>query len=185
MSSEAKWSLTDAEKESYIAALTPHLAVLRSQIDVSQEKIANIIGVSRQTYNAIERKTRKMSWNTYLSLILFFDHNQTTHQLVRSLSLFPTELVLRMNDGVDYSSFELSRLLGERTQDIVEHLDEYALQAVRRTLMAEYARCTQPPEEGVMRSYDGTSSASFSATERDIRALNAIRAIIADSAKNE
>ena len=184
MDSVSKWLLTDAEKDSFIATLTPHLAILRTQADVSQEEIANLIGVSRQTYSAIERKVRKMSWNTYLSLVLFYDHNQKTHQLMRHLSLFPTELVVRFNEGVNFSSFKLSRFLGEKTQDIVEHLDDQALQTVRQTIMAEYARCTQSSDRAVTKSFDGTSAATSSATERAIQALNAIRAIIADNSNH-
>lgn len=184
MDSESKWLLTDAEKNSFIDTLTPHLAILRAQAEVSQEEIANLIGVSRQTYSAIERRVRKMSWNTYLSLVLFYDNNQRTHRLMRHLALFPTELVVRFNEGVDFSSFELSRFLGEKTQDIVEHLDDLALQTVRRTIMAEYARCTQLSDDAVVKSFDGTPLTVPTATERDIQALNAIRAIIADNEKN-
>lgn len=184
MESVSKWLLTDAEKDSFIATLTPHLAILRTQAEVSQEELANLIGVSRQTYSAIERKIRKMSWNTYLSLVLFYDHNQKTHQLLRHLSLFPTELVVRFNEGVDFSSFELSEFLGEKMQDIVDRLDDQALQTVRQTIMAEYARCTKLPDSAVVKSFDGTPIATETAAERDIKALNAIRAIIADSEKN-
>ena len=184
MESVSKWLLTDAEKDSFVATLTPHLAILRTQAEVSQEELANLIGVSRQTYSAIERKIRKMSWNTYLSLVLFYDHNQKTHQLLRHLSLFPTELVVRFNEGVDFSSFELSEFLGEKMQDIVDRLDDQALQTVRQTIMAEYARCTKLPDSAVVKSFDGTPIATETATERDIKALNAIRAIIADSEKN-
>ena len=184
MESVSKWLLTDAEKDSFIATLTPHLAILRTQAEVSQEELANLIGVSRQTYSAIERKIRKMSWNTYLSLVLFYDHNQKTHQLLRHLSLFPTELVVRFNEVVDFSSFELSEFLGEKMQDIVDRLDDQALQTVRQTIMAEYARCTKLPDSAVVKSFDGTPIATETATERDIKALNAIRAIIADSEKN-
>ena len=184
MESVSKWLLTDAEKDSFIATLTPHLAILRTQAEVSQEELANLIGVSRQTYSAIERKIRKMSWNTYLSLVLFYDHNQKTHQLLRHLSLFPTELVVHFNEGVDFSSFELSEFLGEKMQDIVDRLDDQALQTVRQTIMTEYARCTKLPDSAVVKSFDGTPIATETATERDIKALNAIRAIIADSEKN-
>lgn len=184
MESVSKWLLTDAEKDSFIATLTPHLAILRTQAEVSQEELANLIGVSRQTYSAIERKIRKMSWNTYLSLVLFYDHNQKTHQLLRHLSLFPTELVVRFNEGVDFLSFELSEFLGEKMQDIVDRLDDQALQTVRQTIMAEYARCTKLPDSAVVKSFDGTLIATETATERDIKALNAIRAIIADSEKH-
>ena len=55
MESVSKWLLTDAEKDSFIATLTPHLAILRTQAGVSQEELANLIGVSRQTYSSIER----------------------------------------------------------------------------------------------------------------------------------
>lgn len=185
MESVSKWFLTDEEKDGFIAMLTPHLAILRAQAEVSQEELANLIGISRQTYSSIERKIRQMSWNTYLSLVLFYDHNQKTHQLMRHLSLFPTELILRFNEGVDFSSFEFSQFLGEKTQEIVDKLDDQALQAVRKTIMNEYARCTNLPEKAVIKAFDGTPIAAETATERDIRALNAIRAIIADSKKDE
>lgn len=141
MDNESRWLLTDAEKDSFIATLTPNLAILRTQADVSQEELANLTGVSRQTYSSIERKMRRMSWSTYLSLVLFFDHNQKTHKLMRSLSLFPTELIVRFNDGVDFSSFELSMFLGNETQEIVDKLDEQAKGAIRAIVMMEYARC--------------------------------------------
>lgn len=185
MESTSKWLLTDAEKNGFIATLTPHLAILRTKAAISQEEIANLIGVSRQTYSAIERGIRIMSWNTYLSLVLFYDHNQKTHQLMRQLSLFPTELVIRFNEGTDFSSFEMSSLLGNKTQDIVEHLDEQALQKIRHTIMLEYARCAQLPSDAVIKAFDGSNYMSATATERDIRALNAIKAIIADRDKDD
>ena len=110
MDSVSKWLLTDAEKDEFIATLTPNLPALRTQAEISQEELANLLGISRQTYSAIERKVRKMAWSTYLSLVLFFDHNQKTHKMLRMLSLFPTELITRFNDGVDYSSFAISSI---------------------------------------------------------------------------
>lgn len=71
MDNESKWLLTDEEKDSFIATLTPNLTVLRTKAEISQEELANLIGVSRQTYSAIERKVRRMAWSTYLSLVFF------------------------------------------------------------------------------------------------------------------
>jgi len=180
----SKWLLTDAEKDRFIATLTPNLPILRTQADISQEELANLIGISRQTYSAIERNVRKMSWNTYLSLILFYDHNQKTHALMRHLTLFPTDLIMRFNDGVDFSSFEISRLLGDRTQDIIENLDEQAKSAIRQVIMLEYARCSQLPSSAVVKSFDGTNLAADPTTERDVRAMQAIRAIVEESNRN-
>ena len=53
MDNESKWLLTDEEKDNFIAALSPNLTVLRTKAEISQEELANLIGVSRQTYSAI------------------------------------------------------------------------------------------------------------------------------------
>ncbi len=50
--------------------------------------------------------------------------------------------------------------------------------------MLEYARCTQLRSDAVIKSFDGNSFNTDAAAERDIKALNAIRAIIADSNQN-
>ena len=141
MQVESKWLLTDEEKDSFIAMLTPNLTVLRTKAEISQEELANLIGVSRQTYSAMERKVRKMAWSTYLSLVLFYDHNRKTHKMIRQLSIFPQDLFMRFNDGVDFSDYELSSILGDKSEEIVENLDEQAKGAIRAMVMMEYARC--------------------------------------------
>ena len=80
MENKETWMITEEEKEQLINVLTDELSALRAKADISQEEISKLIGISRQTYGAIERKTRKMSWNTYLSLILFFDYTKSTHK---------------------------------------------------------------------------------------------------------
>ena len=52
MNSTNKWLLTDEEKDRFIATLTPNLTILRTSAEISQEELANLIGVSRQTYSA-------------------------------------------------------------------------------------------------------------------------------------
>lgn len=69
MKAESKWLLTEDEKNDFIETLTSNLNVLRTKAKITQEEIANLIGVSRQTYSSTERKVRKMSWSTYLSLV--------------------------------------------------------------------------------------------------------------------
>lgn len=83
------WRLSKEEKEKLIDRLTVELPALRAAVKATQDEIANAIGVSRQTYNAIESNKRKMTWNTYLSLILFFDYNPYSHDRIRQLGAFP------------------------------------------------------------------------------------------------
>lgn len=155
MDSTTKWLLTDEEKDKFIATLTPNLTVLRTRIEISQEELANLIGVSRQTYSAIERKVRKMAWSTYLSLVLFYDHNQKTHKMIRQLFIFPKELIIRFNDGVDYSDYENSSFLGKKSSEIIEDLDEQAKGAIRAVVMMEYTRCKSIPNDEVIKTLSG------------------------------
>jgi len=184
MESVSKWLLTDAEKDEFIATLTPNLTALRTHAEISQEELANLIGISRQTYSAIERKVRRMSWSTYLSLVLFFDHNQKTHKMLRALSLFPKELITRFNDGVDYSSFELSTFLGSRSQDIIDHLDDQAKQTIRSIVMVEFARCTKLADEGVVKAFGGMALFDSPTSEKDVAIAKALKAI-QESANND
>ena len=89
--------LPELNKEKLIEILTDELPVLRAKIGISQDEISNIIGISRQTYSAIETKKRKMSWNTFLSLILFFGYNDKTTDLVESIGVFPLSLKSVLN----------------------------------------------------------------------------------------
>ena len=85
------------DKENLIATLTEELPSLRAKIGVSQEDLCSIVGISRQTYSSIETKKRKMSWNIYLSLIMFFIHNEKTSPIIETIGAFPEQLKDTLN----------------------------------------------------------------------------------------
>ena len=91
--------INEVDREQLVKLLTDELPVLRAKIGISQSELSNIIGVSRQTYSAIETKKREMSWNTYMSLILFFEHNEKTREMLIRIGAFPESLqqVLNVN----------------------------------------------------------------------------------------
>ena len=91
--------INEVDREQLVKLLTDELPVLRAKIGISQSELSNIIGVSRQTYSAIETKKREMSWNTYMSLILFFEHNEKTREMLIGIGAFPESLqqVLNVN----------------------------------------------------------------------------------------
>ena len=86
-----RWDLTKERKDELIQKLTPELKVLRVRADITQEKLANIIGLSRQTYSQIETGSKLMTWNTYLSLIFFFNSVEETSKLLNALDIYPDE----------------------------------------------------------------------------------------------
>lgn len=83
--------LTEDQKAELIARLRDELVVLRAKSRLSQDEISNIVGLSRQSYSAFELKKKDMSWRTCFSLLMYFNHNPQTHNLLRALRLFPKE----------------------------------------------------------------------------------------------
>lgn len=134
------WSISKEKKQEYIDRLLPHLAALRARAGLSQDELSGLIGVSRQTYCLTESGARTLSWNTYLSIVMFFDYNCKTHDILRGIGAFPEDLFYEFNPGEDRvpeSSFteypELNKLFFT--------LDEGGKNTVRTILASEYARC--------------------------------------------
>ena len=84
--------ILDVDKDRLISILTEELPVLHARLSISQDELSNIIGISRQTYSAIETNKRKMSWNTFLSLLLVFGYNEKTSTMLETSGAFPIEL---------------------------------------------------------------------------------------------
>ena len=75
-------------KDELIMTLTAELPVLRARLGVSQEVMASAMGVSRQTYSAIETKRKKMSWTMFMALIAVLDMNEATSVMLDQIPDF-------------------------------------------------------------------------------------------------
>lgn len=170
-------SLTEKEKKAYIEALAPQLPLLRAKAGISQEELSIVVGISRQTYGAIERKTKKMSWSTYMALILFFDYNQKTHDIIRNISAFPQELIRRFNEGRDPISFDPTAILGDQAVNIMESLDEQAVATIKTVLMLEYSRCNNLSSDAVIKFFEGIQFMRNPISEKEIKTSQAIKNI--------
>lgn len=74
--------LTEREKKLFKQCLAENMQMLRGKLGISQAELAETLGVSRQTINAVENGRQNMSWNLFISLILFFSYNQDTKELL-------------------------------------------------------------------------------------------------------
>ena len=72
------------------------LPVLHAKARVSQEIIAEKIGVSRQTYNAIETGKRDIPWTTFLARLAFFNNNQT-RRMIDQIDGFENNMTMILN----------------------------------------------------------------------------------------
>lgn len=79
-------------KEELMSMLRNELPVLRARLGISQAKLAEMIGISRQTYNVIENGKREMTWPIFLSLVAFFRNNEQTAQMLKQTEEFDEKM---------------------------------------------------------------------------------------------
>lgn len=70
----AEYKLSDEQKK-MISTLTQALPFLRKDLGISQTRLANTVGVSRQTISLIERQAQPMTWTLFLAIVFFFKSN--------------------------------------------------------------------------------------------------------------
>ena len=80
-------------KSSLMEQFRDELPVLRAKGRLSQENIAEKIGISRQTFNAIETGKREMNWTTILALVALFQNNEQTRYMIESMNGFNEGMV--------------------------------------------------------------------------------------------
>ncbi len=83
--------MREESKKKLIENMAGNLSVLRAKLNMTQEQLGLLIGVSRQTVIAIETKKRSMTWNTFLSLVFVFSKNRATADLMRVLNVYTDE----------------------------------------------------------------------------------------------
>ena len=75
-------------KRELVEIFRNELPVLRAKARVSQEIIAEKIGISSQTYSALETGKREMTWTIFLALVTFFQSNEQTKPMLDQISGF-------------------------------------------------------------------------------------------------
>ena len=84
--------MNESVKEKMIENMTKNLPTLRAKASLSQARLAEMIGVSRQTLVAVENEKRKMSWSIFLSCFLVFNKNPETNVLLNVYEIYTDEL---------------------------------------------------------------------------------------------
>ena len=85
-------ALDESQKERLIDILTNELKVLRTKANISQQDLADRMGVSRQTYSMIETKKQRMTWSHFLTLLFLFKSNDDTAKMIEWIGAYPSEL---------------------------------------------------------------------------------------------
>ena len=92
MDNMRKRNIPEIDKQHYLHVMAENLPVLRAKLNLTQTELADIIGVSRQTIATAEIGAREMSWNTFISLLFLFMHNEPTNALLPILGIYTPEI---------------------------------------------------------------------------------------------
>ena len=84
--------LDGVRKGQLIDIVTNELKVLRAKANISQQELADRMGVSRQTYGMIETKKQRMTWNHFMALLLLFNSNKGTADIINWIGAYPRDL---------------------------------------------------------------------------------------------
>lgn len=84
--------MNKSTRDEIIANMVNNLPLLRMKSGFTQEKLAEMIGVSRQTLVAIENRKRPMSWNVFLACLLVFNQNDDTKKLLELYKIYTDDL---------------------------------------------------------------------------------------------
>ena len=84
--------LSNVNRDELVKMMAQNLSVLRAKLNLSQEDLADVLGVTRQTISAIENGQRNMNWTVFLSLVLIFLKNRETKRLMVLLGIYTKEL---------------------------------------------------------------------------------------------
>lgn len=85
-------SSSNVNRDELVKMMAQNLSVLRAKLNLSQEDLADVLGITRQTISAIENGQRNMSWAVFLSLVLIFLKNRETKRLMVLLGIYTKEL---------------------------------------------------------------------------------------------
>ena len=84
--------IDSAKKEQYIDRMVSNLPVLRAKLKLTQRDLADMIGVSHYSISGMEKGQRKMTWNTFMSVLPVFMGNEETLMLLRLFGIYTDEL---------------------------------------------------------------------------------------------
>lgn len=84
--------ISQAQKRALCKNMAVNLPSLRAQAGLSQDKLADRLGFSRQTISAIENGKRAMQWSTYSAIALFFSGNSEIKKLMFAMNTINDEV---------------------------------------------------------------------------------------------
>ena len=87
------------EKLEFCKIMASNLSTLREKAKITQDELADKLGLSRQTISAIENGKRDMQWSTFSVLIMFFASNHEIRHIMVAMGIINESIIKMFNIG--------------------------------------------------------------------------------------
>jgi len=84
--------MTDKSKTVLIKNMSDNIKMLRVRLGMSQNELAEAVGISRHAVMNIETNRSEMTWDVFLALAGLFGRNYDTKKLLKVLEIYTDEL---------------------------------------------------------------------------------------------
>ena len=92
--------ISSDDKQELCRKLASNLSTLREKAKLTQDELADRVGVSRQTISAIENEKRDVQWSNFSVLIMFFANDNEIKQIMYAMGLINNDIEKVFNIGV-------------------------------------------------------------------------------------
>lgn len=98
--------------------MSNNLSILRKYVNLSQQELSNISGVTNLYICNYENNSRKMNWNTFLLFLFIFLQNDSTTFYMKQKSIYTEEIKLFLR-GVYSDESDLNLKIAMKLQMIL------------------------------------------------------------------
>ena len=84
-------------KQELCKILASNLSTLRAKAGLSQDELADRLGLSRQTICAFEKQKRPMQWTTFSATTLFFSQDNEIKHLMTAMGIINDDIKAFLN----------------------------------------------------------------------------------------
>ena len=81
------------DKEQFSTTISEHMKLVRTEQDYSQEKMADILGLSKKTLVQIEKGRTVASWTAVVAFCALFNHSELLYRVLGDEPLFLAQLI--------------------------------------------------------------------------------------------
>lgn len=81
------------EKDYFIEKISDKMKLVRTEYDYSQDKMADILGISKKTLVQIEKGRTKAGWTTVVAFCALFNQSELLYQTLGDEPLYLAQLV--------------------------------------------------------------------------------------------